>query len=328
MKILQDYRAFGSSGPDVALTIGNFDGVHLGHQALLHTVREVARPRGLQSALLTFHPHPARVLGGREPPPLLVTARDKRRLLAAAGLGLLIEQPFDRALASLTPEAFARDVLAEGLRARHVVVGHDFVFGAKRAGNLETLRRLGATLGFEVDVVAARRGPNGEIASSSRIRELIREGRMEAAAALLGRPYHLDGTVVRGAQRGRVLGFPTANLSGENELVPCAGVYCGWLDWGERPRPAAISVGTNPTFGDTGLSVEAHVLPAFAPPGLDLYGRECHLQFAAHLREQVRFSGPDALADLVRQVHLDIDETHRRLAEATPPASLLDVPGV
>lgn len=323
MEILRHFRDLAPAHAGTALTIGNFDGVHRGHRALVARVKAAAEARGLSACVLTFDPHPARFLGGRAPPPLLSTPADKRRLLAGLGVDFMIEQPFDADWASLTPERFVSEVLLEGLRCRHLVVGYDFVFGARRAGTVETLRAAAEARGFTVEVVPAL-APDGQaVASSSRIRAAVQAGEFPVATALLGRPYHLHGRVVAGAQRGRLLGFPTANLQGDNELLPPPGVYAGWLDWGEGQRAAAISVGDNPTFGDTGFTVEAHVLAEAIAPGTDLYGRECHLSFAARLRGMIRFSGPNALADLVACIGADVEATRTLLATLSPPASLL-----
>jgi riboflavin kinase/FMN adenylyltransferase len=323
MEILRHFRAFVPPPAGAALTIGNFDGVHLGHRALVSRMKAAATARGLAAGVLTFEPHPARFLGGRAPPPLLSTRADKRRLLASLGLDFLVEQPFDAAWASLTPERFVTDVLQEGLSCRHLVVGYDFVFGARRAGNVDTLRGAAEAHGFTVEVVDALAPTGHAVASSTRIREAVKAGELALATALLGRPYHLHGHVVAGARRGRQLGFPTANLRGDNEVLPPPGVYAGWLDWGEGQRASAISVGDNPTFGDTGFTVEAHVLSEAITPGTNLYDRECHLSFAAWLRGQIRFTGPNALSDLVARIGADVDAARSLLATQTPPASLL-----
>jgi riboflavin kinase/FMN adenylyltransferase len=309
-----------------AATIGNFDGVHVGHRALIDRVVDTARARSLLACAVTFHPHPARVLGRSTPPPLLTTPSDRVRLLRAAGVDRVALVPFTSELAASTPEAFVRRVLIERLAVRHVVVGADFVFGAGRAGTVSVLAELGARLGFTVEAVAAVTLPGHGVVSSTRVRQCVREGDVSGAAHLLGRPYHLHGVVVEGAQRGRLLGFPTANLRGENELVPPSGVYAGFLDWGQGYRPAAISVGDNPTFGDTGFTVEAHVLrDETQSEALSLYGRTCHLAFVAHLRGQVRFGGPDALAQLTTQIGRDVEAARHVLSRTPPPASILNV---
>ena len=332
MEIFQSFQSSAGQSPEsvrpTALTIGNFDGVHKGHRALLEAVTRAACRRALVPAVLTFEPHPARVLGkGRPAPPLLTTRADKRRLLARAGVARLIEQPFTAAWAGLTPATFITEVLVGGLACRHLVVGYDFVFGAGRAGDVATLQQAGPAHGFELEVVPALGCGEAGVPSSSRIREAVERGDLDLARVLLGRPYHLHGRVIEGARRGRQLGFPTANLAVASELVPPPGVYAGWLDVGSGPRPAAISVGDNPTFEGAALTVEAHVIAseAGAPtPALDLYGRECHLAFTARLRAQVRFSGPNALADLIERIRADVVEVRARLAADLPPESLFD----
>jgi len=306
-----------------AATIGNFDGVHIGHRALVARVVDYARPAGLAACAVTFFPHPSRVVG-RAPPPLLTTRLDRTRLLRAAGIDVVAEVPFSPELAASTPEAFVRSVLVERLAIRHVVVGADFVFGAGRAGTVEVLEGLGSRLGFTVEAVPPVVVGALGVASSTAIRRFVREGDLATAARLLGRPYHLDGTVVEGARRGRRLGYPTANLRGDNELVPPAGVYAGFLDWGEGHAAAAISVGDNPTFGDSGFTVEAHVLrPPDAGGTLDLYGRECHLAFVERLRGQERFCGPYALDRLTAQIGRDVESTRQVLSRVAPPESIL-----
>ncbi len=312
----QDFRTLGADVP-TAVTIGNFDGVHRGHRALLRRISawRDAHPGG-RAAVLTFEPHPVRVIAPALAPPLVCVRADKRRLLERAGVDLVLEQRFDAAFAALTPEAFVADVVVGALAARLVVVGYDFTFGARRAGNVETLRALGALHGFDVDVVPPQVVGDGLVASSSKVREFVLAGKVDGAALVLGRPFHVSGTVVSGDRRGRLLGFPTANLRPDGELLPRSGIYAGWLDWGERPRPAAVSVGVNPTFGADHLRIEAHVLDA--PEGLDLYDRACHLYFIARLRDEQRFDGVDALVDQIRR---DCEATRTALGAA--PESLL-----
>lgn len=303
--------------PATAVAIGNFDGVHLGHRALLD--RAVRRAEALDAcpAVLTFSPHPSRVLAPARAPRLITTEDDKVALLGRAGIEAVLTQRFDRAFAGLSPEAFATEVLAEGLAARHVVVGYDFRFGARRAGDVDTLRDLGDRLGFAVDVISPQT-PDGEhVASSSRIRADIVAGRMVQAAAQLGRPYHVGGTVVRGHQRGRDLGFPTANIDSDAELRPSTGIYAGWLDWGEQPHPAAVSVGHNPTFGEGApRTVEAHVIDA---EGLDLYGRRCRLWLVDRLRGEEKYEDLRALEAAIAG---DVRRTRQLLAGEMAPTAL------
>lgn len=300
-----------------AVAIGNFDGVHLGHRALLDRAIRRAEGAGAAPAVLTFDPHPVRVLAPAKAPPLITTEADKYALLAAVGIEVVLAQRFGRAFAALSPEDFAARVLVQGLAARHVVVGYDFRFGAKRAGDVETLRDLGDRAGFAVDVISPQT-PDGEhVASSSRIRADIAAGRMRAAAAQLGRPFHVGGVIVRGHQRGRDLGFPTANLDSDAELRPATGIYAGWLDWGEGLRPAAISVGHNPTFGDGApRTIEAHVIDA---PGLDLYGLRCRLWLAERLRGEEKYADLPALS---AAIDADVRRARALIADAPPPDAL------
>lgn len=315
MRIFGEYSAVDGLEHGSVVTIGNFDGVHRGHRALIDRVRSYAAAGGLAPVVLTFDPHPVKVLAPALAPPLICTADDKCTLLEAAGVHTLLRQRFDRTFAALSPEAFVRTVLVDALHARRVVIGYDFTFGARRAGTTDDLKRLGAGLGFEVEVVTAQAVGDGLVASSSKVREFVLQGRMEGAALVLGRPYHVNGVVQAGARRGRTLGFPTANLAVHDELVPRRGVYAGWLDWGEGPRPAVVNRGTNPTFVEDGpTTMEAHVIGG---ADLDLYGARCRLFLVARLREERKFDGIEAL---VAQIRADRDAAAALLAGQAPPS--------
>jgi len=289
-----------------ALAIGNFDGVHLGHQQLIARAREAAARQGGEAVALTFDPHPAAILAPERAPRLLTTTARKLELLAAAGADAAVVEPFDGEFAALSPRAFAAQVLAGGLGARHVVVGYDFRFGSGRAGSTDTLCELGGELGFSVDVVNPV-SVAGVVASSSRIRALVEEGDLAGARALLGRHPEVDGEVVRGAGRGRGIGIPTANLAPDTEVLPPLGIYAVWVELAGERRPAAASVGTNPTFDDSGrLSLEVHVLDF----DRDLYGQRMRVAFVEHLRGELRFPGA---AELVEQIRRDIADTRRIL---------------
>lgn len=298
-----------------AVAIGNFDGVHLGHRALIERAGALAARLGGETAVLTFDPHPVRVLAPAKAPPLITTDDDKAALLEAAGVEVLLAQRFDRAFAALSPTTFVERVLWAGLRARAIVVGYDFRFGAGRAGDVETLRALGAERGVVVDVVSPQTGRGDEVASSSRVRRYVLAGEMEAAEALLGRPFHVTGVVVHGHRRGHALGFPTANITAETELTPAIGIYAGWLDWGEGRRQAVVSVGHNPSFGaGAPRTIEAHVIDA---EGLDLYGKRCRLWLARRQRDEQTFADLDALKAAIGR---DRDVARAWLAERRPPA--------
>jgi riboflavin kinase/FMN adenylyltransferase len=285
--------------PTPAVTVGNFDGTHRGHQALIAGALTWARAQGGTVVVLTFDPHPARILTPLRAPAALTTLDQKEEILAGLGVDRLAVLPFTAATAQLSPDAFARQVLAGALGARLVVVGESFRFGHRRAGDAATLRLLGETLGFSVRTVPPVLHAGSPV-SSSRARQAVLRGDMSEATALLGRAFFVDGTVVRGDGRGRSLGIPTANVSSENEILPGRGVYAGrsrvstgaWI-------PAVVNVGERPTFGGDGPVIEAHLIDFAA----DLYGTRMRLEFRARLRAERRFPGPDAL---VAQIRADI----------------------
>jgi riboflavin kinase/FMN adenylyltransferase len=285
--------------PTIAL--GNFDGVHTGHQKLLNLALERARARGSESVALTFDPHPATVLAPELAPPLITGLRRKTELIAASGIDVLVVHPFDIVFASHSPEQFAREILSGALNAAEVVVGYDFTFGRDRAGNAKVLEQLGERLGFRTFIVEPV-ALDGLVASSTKIRQYVLEGRLGAASLLLGRPFELTGKVVPGMGRGRTLGIPTANLQLEAVLLPPPGVYAAWAETGEEGRryAAVVNVGMAPTFADRSRPVvEAHLLEFRG----DLYGRRIALLLKQCLRAEARFTTPEAL---VRQIHADI----------------------
>jgi riboflavin kinase / FMN adenylyltransferase len=294
--------------PEPALAVGNFDGVHRGHQALVALAVRDARAANGTSVVLTFDPHPSRVLSPDRAPASLMTLDQKAEILAGLGVDRLAVLPFTVDLSRREPEEFARDVLQRALGARVVVVGSSFRFGRGRAGDLATLRRLGEELGFRVHgqrPVIARGGP----ISSTRIREALSRGDVEAARDFLGRRFFVDGAVVKGEGRGRQIGIPTANLAVANETVPGGGVYACWcrvIGDGGPPRAAAVNIGRRPTFGGGVVTVEAHVLDYEG----DLYGRSLRLEFEERLREEQKF--PDA-ETLVAQIRRDVAEARRVL---------------
>lgn len=264
---------------------------------------------GGQSVALTFDPHPARFFAPALAPPMLTTLDRRIELLGNAGADVVVVEPFTAELAAVPAELFVEQILARDLGTRHVVVGADFSFGQGRRGNTTLLAELGARLGMGVTIVPQVTA-NGLVCSSTKVREFVLEGRVEGAALLLGRPFEIDGPVVAGAGRGRTLGFPTVNLANRGEIIPKPGVYAGraFCLNGDGDYPAAISIGTNPTFVSTTpgqepeLLVEAHLLD-FAG---DLYGARLRLAFLAHLREQRRYA---KVADLIAEIGRDIART-------------------
>ena len=302
----------GDLGPTV-VTVGNFDGVHLGHQHVVARAREVAASLGgdVPVVAVTFDPHPMAVLRPEHAPQTLTTIETRAALLADAGVDALLVLPFDREIAAWTPERFVVDVLVDTLHVRAVVVGANFRFGAKAAGDVATLDELGRDRGFTAEGIALDGGP--QVWSSTYIRNCLLAGDVEGAAEALGHPFAVRGEVVKGDQRGRELGYPTANVPTSGMLaVPPDGVYAGWLRRLDQPAsallPAAISVGTNPTFeGERERRVEAYVLDR---DDLELYGVEVEVSFVARIRGMVRF---DSVDDLVVQMAQDVADTHEVL---------------
>jgi riboflavin kinase/FMN adenylyltransferase len=299
-------------GPSV-VTMGNFDGVHKGHQAVLATVVQRARDHradssaGAHAVAVTFDPHPVAVLHPERAPQIITPLEQRLDLLAATGLDAVLVMEFTRDLALWTPERFVVEVFVKALGASVVVVGEDTRFGVRNSGNVDTMRQLGAEHGFEV-LALADIGEGGRW-SSSRVRSLVTAGHVALAAEILGRPHRVCGEVVHGDHRGRELGYPTANLSQESAgLTPADGVYVGWLIRPSLPErdpdhvlPAAISIGTNPTFEGTQRRVEAHVLDR---TDLDLYGENVVFEFIEHLRPTEKY---DSVEDLLLQIADDVE---------------------
>jgi riboflavin kinase / FMN adenylyltransferase len=301
-------------------TIGVFDGVHRGHQRDIRRALEVARGAaegGLPVVVITFDPHPDEVIRPGSHPPYLTSYRRQAELLADLGADAMCVLPFNLDFSKLTPDEFVHTVLSERLHVAAVVVGENFTFGHKAAGDVAMLAKLGEKYDFTAEGVPLLVA-EGVTISSTYIRGQLSQGNVGAAAAALGRPHRVEGIVVRGHQRGRALGFPTANLeSPARAAIPGDGIYAGWLltndlDGAEIERwPAAISVGTNPTFGGGGgRTVEAYALDR---DDLDLYGTHAAIDFTAHLRGTVRFDTIDAL---VTQMHEDVSQARRLLLPA------------
>lgn len=295
----------------VVLTIGNFDGVHLGHAALLEEVGARARKSGAQTALLTFDPHPRCILDPAHCPQSLTTLEEKRDLLAARGLDRLVVLGFTREVSAWRAQQFC-DMLVASFDLRALVVGHDFALGHRRQGDVAFLRDYGEQQGFPVYQVDAVRGGEGAV-SSSRIRSLVAEGDVAGAAALLGRPYFMDATVEHGEEVGRHLGFPTANLSiAGDKCLPAPGVYAMWVRVSDAWHVAAANVGYRPTFGGDRLTVEAFLLDFSG----DLYGRAVRAVFVERLREERAYSSVD---ELVAQIGRDVVQVRSLLGASAPP---------
>ena len=272
------------------LALGNFDGVHRGHAKIIELVRRRADERGVTAVALTFDPHPSRIVRPDKAPPLLMTGAQKLAALGDAGMAGIAVVRFTQALSRWEPEAFVRAVLVEWLRVSEVWVGANFLFGHDRAGNFSVLRSLGARYGFRAEKIDPVRYREF-VVSSTRVRRLVAEGRVDEAGALLGHHYMLEGTVTRGAGRGRQLGFPTANLSTDNELFPPNGVYATAVLMDGEIHASVTNVGVRPTFGASGPVVESHIFDV----DRDLYGCSIRVAFVQRLRDELAFSNGDAL---------------------------------
>ena len=316
MRVVRGSAALGRSPRRAVLTIGNFDGLHIGHREILRTVIDRARARDGEAVVYTFDPHPRKVLQADRAPSLLTTTEQKLELLAAAQIDLVVLEPFTAAFATTTPESFVRDHVHAHVAPLEVYVGYDFHYGRDRAGSMRLLTELGPRLGFAVTIIPEVT-IGGRDVSSSRIRELLAAGDVEEAKRMLGRSFAVRGSVVAGDRRGRTLGFPTANLAPENEVIPAHGVYAGHVQLLDAGTPAAgtrlaavTNVGRRPTFKDDDPALaEAHLLDFSG----DLYGRRIEVSFEARLRAEEKFPGPDALR---AQIARDIESARQKLESA------------
>jgi riboflavin kinase/FMN adenylyltransferase len=278
------------------VVIGVFDGVHKGHQVLLNRAKEIADGRSIIA--LTFDPHPTTVFAPDKAPTMLTTLADRVELLKIHNADQVAVIKFNEKFAAMSPEEFVQSVLVNQLHTSTVIVGQNFTYGHKAAGNVESLIQSGKEHDFTVDVQELKE--DTEVISSSRIRALVVEGKVEKARELLSRPHRLDGVVIHGEKRGREIGYPTANLGKiEGQTIPADGVYAGWLTVGINFWPAAISIGTNPTFeGARGRQVEAYALDQ---QGLDLYDKNASIEFGWYLRPTLKFDSLEALLDQMKQ---------------------------
>ncbi len=298
MKLYRKIEDLDTSVRHGALTIGNFDGVHQGHARIVQRVIERAQQAGGPAIVFTFDPHPVRVLRPELAPPPLTWTERKVELLADLGIDIVVAYPTDEALLSRSAADFFQWIVRDTLRATAIVEGPNFYFGNDREGNVDTLRELARPAEIELDVVQPLRCGE-DVVSSSRIRGLIREGRVEEACQMLIQPYRIRGMVTHGAGRGATIGYPTANVEAIDTLLPAPGVYAGRGFVGNNSWPAGINIGANPTFGDTGLKVEVHLVGAQEA----LYGRPLEIDFLARLRDVQPFETVD---DLVHQLEVDM----------------------
>ena len=305
MRIHRELEGLGLEG-GAAVTIGVFDGVHLGHRSLLSRLKDVAERQGLSSVVLTFRNHPASVLRAGFEPRYLTVPDERVRLLRDAGVDRVAQATFDAPLSRLSARTFA-ELLRDTMDMRVLVAGPDFAMGRNREGSVAVLAEIGEELGFDVEVVGPLLGPGGEAVRSTAVRAAVSSGEMERAAAMLGRNYSITGKVVRGHGRGGPLGFPTANLRMPAEsLAPRDGIYACWVEIDGSRHMAAASIGERPTFPGAGRSIEAFVMDFDG----DLYGMQLRLELVRRLRDEEKF---DSTEQLRRQVDRDVAATRRLL---------------
>jgi riboflavin kinase/FMN adenylyltransferase len=308
MQIIRGLDRYPADAPPSVVALGTFDGIHLGHRAVIATAVERARARGVRAVALTFDPLPAAVLRPSEAPPVILPLDERLEQMAALGPDVTLVIAFTPDFSQLDAPSFVRDVLADRLRAREVVVGFNHTFGRGARGTPDVLQSLAAPLGIQVHVVPPL-SVAGVVVSSSSVREALRQGDVGRAASLLGRPYTIRGRVVRGAMRGRGLGFPTANVLPPTPLLLASGVYAGRAAWEGDGAAAVINVGIRPTFGESTPIVEAHLLDV----KVDLYDRPITLTFLRRIRDEMKFPSVDALRARIAE---DVAMARAALADA------------
>lgn len=290
MRIVRGLAQYPADAAPSVVAQGTFDAIHLGHQEVIRTAASRARALGVQAVALTFDPSPAAVLRPAEAPPEILPLEERLEQIAALGSDVALVIPFTLEFSRVEAATFVRDVLAGLLRAREVVVGFNHTFGSGARGNAELLQTLAGPLGIRVHVIPPLM-VDGVLVSSSSVREALRRGDVRRAASLLGRPYTIRGRVSRGAERGRALGFPTANIVPASPPLLATGVYAGRAGWDRRSAPAVVNVGVRPTFGESTLTVEAHLLDVSA----ELYDRVLTVAFLARIRDEMRFPSIEVL---------------------------------
>jgi riboflavin kinase/FMN adenylyltransferase len=317
MILITDLNSVKTPFTKSVVTLGNFDGLHLGHQELLKMVIGRAKETGAVSLVVTFRPHPLKILAPEKCPPLISIYEEKIRLFERLGIDVLVKIPFTRDFSVMPPEAFVRDILCGILGAKEIFVGYNYRFGRGREGNVGTLKELGRKLGFtvrEVEQVSL----DGEVISSTKIRTLLRDGDVEHASRLLGRPYAITGIVVKGDGRGKGLGFPTANIAPKHEIIPANGVYAVGLYVRDKFYDGIANIGLRPTFRKKNLTIEAHVFDF----NEDIYGEEISLYFIGRMRGEKKFRNGE---ELINQIRSDIESAKAMLAAHQGSYTLPDI---
>lgn len=319
MKIFRSLEEITPEFQNAYITIGNFDGVHVGHRYIFNRIIEEARGVGSQAVIITFDPHPKMVLHpDRRPFYLIATLEEKMALLEEIGIDAVFLIPFSLEYAQTTAQSFICDVLWQHFRVKKVFIGHDYTFGRGKEGKQQLLEDFGKNLGFDVTVIDAVK-VHDTIISSTLIRNLILEGQVKAAADFLGRPYNLKGTVVKGYRRGTDLGFPTANLAPEKVLIPRPGVYAAVVVLQEKRYAAVLNIGFNPTFGNEDMAIEIHLLDFEG----EIYGETLQVYFVERLRDELCFPSP---AELTRQIQQDVTCGRALLQPYLPGGEKNDLP--
>ncbi len=306
MSIITDLSELKSPIQNPVLTIGNFDGVHKGHLALFERVKQIAKEINGSSVVMTFDPHPIKVLSNGNGPPVITPTPQKLRLIKEAGIDIILCLPFTKEFANIPAKDFVEKILVEKIGVKYVVVGYDYSFGKNRQGNIEFLKKMAQRYQFKVEVVEPV-SINGIIVSSTKIRKLVQEGKLEEAKLLLGRNYQVTGTVISGKNRGaRILGYPTANLKLIDELTPKVGVYAVKVHIDNEVYKGVANIGYNPTFGNGAFSVETHIIGF----NRNILGKEIIVEFVKRLRDEKKFESPSELAE---QIKKDIQEAQKVL---------------
>ncbi len=306
MLLITDLNKITTKLTNSIITLGNFDGLHLGHQALIRMVIGRAKEVGGLSLVVTFRPHPLKILAPEKCPPLISIYEEKIKLFEKLGIDVLVKIPFTLSFSSMTPRDFVKNVLCDQLGAKEIFVGYNYRFGKGREGNIQMLRELGKEFGFvvrEIEQVSL----DGEVISSTRIRGFLKDGDVEHAARLLGRDYAITGVVVKGDGRGKTLGFPTANIASKHAIVPSDGVYAVRLSARDKCYDGVANIGLRPTFAKKELAIEVHVFDFDE----DLYGEEISIYFIKKIREERKFENIEAL---IGQINSDIKAAKEILA--------------
>jgi len=306
MLLITDLAGITEKFSNSVITLGNFDGLHLGHQALIRMIIARARETGAASLVVTFRPHPLKILAPEKCPPLISIYEEKIRLFENLGIDVLVKIPFTLDFASMAPEDFVKDILCGLLGAKEIFVGSNYRFGKGRQGNVGTLREFGRKYGFTVNEVQ-QVALMGEVISSTKIRDLLKEGEVEHASRLLGRDYAINGIVVKGDGRGRGLGFPTANIAPRHTIIPADGVYAVRLFVRDRSYEGIANIGSRPTFNKQGRTIEVNIFNFDE----DIYGEDISLYFIKRIRAEKKFESAEAL---ILQINADITEAKAALA--------------